>query len=385
VTGKLFRPIFVPDEFREAVSGRAWLEAMLDAERALAVAEARVGLIPVEAAEAIASCCDAGSGLFDPEELGREGRGAGNPVPALVKALTRAVSEVSEDAARYVHKGATSQDITDTAAMLVSRRALTLILAEVEGIAAACARLAEDHRDTLMAGRTLLQQALPTTFGLKAAGWLVAVLEARRRLLDMRGSGLAAQLGGAAGTLASLGDSGTFVLEEFALELGLSEPVVPWHTARSRITEVGGVLSLAAGTLGKISQDIILMAQTEVGEVAEPLGEPGEGRGGSSTLPHKRNPVLSVTALANTCRVQDLSRTFQAAMIGEHERAAGAWHSEWEALSDALALTGGAAAAIREVTAWRYIPKRCGRTSTSPEGCSSLRTSPQLQPSISAV
>ncbi len=351
MTGELFRPIFVPDEFREAVSGRAWLEAMLDAEKALAVAESRVGLIPVEAAEAIASCCDAGpGGLLEPEELGREGRGAGNPVPPLVKALTGAVSGVSKDAARYVHKGATSQDITDTAAMLVSRRALTLILAEIEGIAAACARLVEAHRDTLIAGRTLLQQAIPTTFGLKAAGWLVAVLEARRRLLGMCGSGLPAQLGGAAGTLASLGDSGTFVLEEFALELGLPEPVVPWHTARSRVAEVGGVLSLAAGTLGKISQDIILMAQTEVGEVAEPPGKPGEGRGSSSTLPHKRNPVLSITALANARRVQDLSRTLQAAMIGEHERAAGAWHSEWEALSDALALTGGAAAAIREVT-----------------------------------
>ena len=341
----LFGSIFVPQRFREAVSGRAWLGAMLEAEAALATAEARAGLIPEEAAAIIASRCDAG--LFDPEEIGERGAAQGNPVPPLVRALTGAVAGVSEDASRYVHKGATSQDITDTAAMLVTKRALDLILPEVDGISAACAQLAGTYRDTLIAGRTLLQQALPTTFGLKAAGWLVSVLETRRRLLDVRSSRLAAQLGGAAGTLASLGDPGVDVLREFARELDLAEPAVPWHTDRTRIAEVGGALSLLAGVLGKISLDIVLMAQTEVGELAEPAGE---GRGGSSTLPHKRNPILSVTAAASARRVQDLSRTLFAAMAQEHERAAGAWHSEWEALSDALALAGGAAAAIREVT-----------------------------------
>ena len=343
--GEIFRPIFVPDEFREAVSGKAWLQAMLDAEGALATAEAQVGLIPHEAAAAIVSCCEASR--FDPEELGRDGRAAGNPVPPLVKALTAAVSEVSEDAARYVHKGATSQDIVDTAAMLVARRALDLILVELEGISLACARLADAHRGTIMAGRTLLQQALPTTFGLKAAGWLVSVLEVRRKLSDVRDRGLAAQLGGAAGTLASLGKSGVSVLGEFARELELAEPTVPWHTDRARIAEIGGSLSLVAGVLGKISLDVILMAQTEVGEVAEPVED---GRGGSSTLPHKRNPILSVTAAANTRRVQAQAQTLYGAMEGEHERAAGAWHAEWEALSDALVLSGGAAAAVREAT-----------------------------------
>ncbi len=342
---ELFRPIFVPERFREALSGEAWLRAMLEAEGALAVAGARAGLIPHEAAKAIVSCCDADR--FDAEEIGRRGRAQGNPVPPLVRALTEAVSEVSEDAASHVHRGATSQDIMDTAAMLVCRRSLGMILTEVDGISAACANLADTHRDTLMAGRTLLQQALPTTFGLKAAGWLVSVLEARDGLRDVRESGLAVQLGGAAGTLASLGPAGTRVLREFARELDLVEPIVPWHTDRSRIAEIGGALSLVAGVLGKISQDVILMAQTEVGEVAEPAGE---GRGGSSTLPHKRNPVLSVTAAASARRVFDLSHTLQAALVGEHERAIGAWHSEWEALSDALALTGGAAAAVREVT-----------------------------------
>lgn len=344
MSGELFRPIFVPDPYRAAVSGHAWLQAMLDAEGALAIAEARAGEITQQAAEAIVSRCDAS--LFDPEEIGLKGRAAGNPVPPLVRELTAAVSEISEEASRYVHKGATSQDITDTAAMLVTRRVTDLILEELDSVAAACARLADEHRDTVMPGRTLLQQALPTTFGLKAAGWLVSVLEARDRLVAVRKSGLAVQLGGAAGTLASLGGGGIAVMREFALELDLTEPAVPWHAARVRIADIGGVLSLLAGVFGKIAQDVILMSQTEVGEVAEPAGE---GRGGSSTLPHKRNPVLSVTAAANASRVQDLSRTLQTAMVQEHERAAGAWHVEWESLSEALALTGGAAVAVREV------------------------------------
>jgi 3-carboxy-cis,cis-muconate cycloisomerase len=345
VAGELFRPIFVPERFAEAVSGRAWIGAMLEAEGALAVAQAQAGLISRQAAETIVSCCDADR--FVPEEIGRKGRAQGNPVPPLVRALTGAVSEISEHAASHVHKGATSQDIMDTAAMLVCRHALDLVLVEIDGISAACASLADTYRDTIMPGRTLLQQALPTAFGLKAAGWLVSVLEVRTRLREVRQSGLAVQLGGAAGTLASLGPAGTQVLGEFARALDLAEPVVPWHTDRVRVSDIGGALSLVAGVLGKISRDIILMAQTEVGEVAEPAGE---GRGGSSTLPHKRNPILSVTATANARRVLDLSHTLQAAMVGEHERATGAWHSEWEALSDALALAGGTAAAVREVT-----------------------------------
>src|SRR5918999_1406864 len=192
MTEDLFRPIFVPNKFREAVSGRAWLGAMLEAEAALAGAEARAGLIPPDAAQVIASCCQKGreASLFDPEELGREGRAQGNPVPPLVRVLTEAVSEVSERAAREVHKGATSQDIVDTAAMLLTKRALDLILTETDAIAAGLAALTEAHRHTPIAGRTLLQQALPTTFGLKAAGWLASVLEARRRLLEGRATNL---------------------------------------------------------------------------------------------------------------------------------------------------------------------------------------------------
>jgi 3-carboxy-cis,cis-muconate cycloisomerase len=345
MAGELFRPVFVTDEFSEAVSGKAWLSAMLEVEGALALAQARAGLISRKDADAIVSCCDVDR--FDPGEIGHKARAKGNPVPPLVRALTEAVSGVSEDAASHVHRGATSQDIMDTAAMLVCRNALGMILTELDAVSAACAWLADTHRDTLMPGRTLLQQALPTTFGLKAAGWLVSVLEARDRLRAVRGSGLVVQLGGAAGTLASLGPAGTRVLGEFAEVLDLTEPAVPWHADRSTISEIGGSLSLAAGALGKLSQDIILMAQTEVGEVAEPAGE---GRGGSSTLPHKRNPILSVTAAANVRRVLDLAHTLQTSMVSEHERAAGAWHTEWEALSDALALTAGAAAAVHEAT-----------------------------------
>jgi len=330
----LFEPIFVPAALREAVGDGAWLQAMLDAEAALARAAA-----PREAAEAIARCCAAER--FDAGALGEAARAAGNPVVPLVRALREAVGG---EAARHVHRGATSQDILDTAAMLVARRALELVLGDLDGAAAACARLAGEHRATLMAGRTLLQQALPTTFGLKAAGWLVALVEARERLAGAR-SRLAGQLGGAAGTLAAFGDDGLGVLRRFAAELELAEPALPWHTDRVRTAELGAALAIAAGAVEKIALDVVLLAQTEVGEVAEAAGG---GRGGSSTLPHKRNPIGAVVARACAQRARAAAGVLLGAMAHEHERAAGAWHAEWEALRDALALTGGAAAAARE-------------------------------------
>jgi 3-carboxy-cis,cis-muconate cycloisomerase len=331
----VFEQIFLPAEFRETVSDRAWLQAMLDVERALAAAEARAGVIPAEAAEAIAAACDAER--FDPVELGEQARAPGNPVEPLVRALTEAVEG---DAARYVHWGATSQDILDTAAMLIARDVLDLILARVAQVAGECAALAEAHRETPMAGRTLLQQAVPTTFGLKAAGWLVALLEARRGVRRAR-ENLAAQLGGAAGTLAPLGDAGAEVSRFFAEELGLQEPLVPWHTNRVRIAELGSGLAITAGVLAKIGLDIALMAQTEVGEVAEAEG------GVSSTMPQKRNPVGSALAIACARQVEGYASVLVAALPQEHERAVGGWHSEWPALSGALAYTGGAAEAAR--------------------------------------
>ncbi|WP_273888937.1 3-carboxy-cis,cis-muconate cycloisomerase [Rubrobacter naiadicus] len=365
MSGELFGPIFVPERFREAVSDRAWLQAMLDAEAALARAEAEAGLIGERDAGAIAACCRAE--LYDPRVIGERAAAAGNPVPALVKELTARVSGVSEEAARHVHRGATSQDITDTAAMLLLRHTLDMLLPEVDAVCAACARLAGEHRETLMPARTLLQQALPTTFGLKAAGWLAGVLEARRALLEVRRTGLAAQLGGAAGTLASLGEAGVVVLENFARLLDLAEPALPWHAERSRIARAGGALSLLAGALEKISRDIILMAQTEVGEVAEPAGE---GRGGSSTLPHKRNPILCVTAAASCRRVRVFCSTLQEAMATEHERPAfGSWHAEWEALGGALAHAGGAVCAVREVVEGLEVhPERMRQNLGATEG-----------------
>jgi 3-carboxy-cis,cis-muconate cycloisomerase len=334
-----FAPLFVPEELREATSDAAWLEAMLEAERALANAEGIVGVIPAVAAGAISDCCR--PELFSIDELAAQGRAAGTPVEPLVRALRAAVGQPFAD---YVHWGATSQDILDTAAMVVARRALGLILDEADRAAAACARLVREHASTLMVGRTLLQHAVPTTFGLKAAGWLTGILDARRGLLRVRSDGLAAQLGGAAGTLAALGDAGPAVLGRFARELGLDEPVVPWHTDRTRIAELAGALGEACGAVAKVAGDIVLLAQTEVGEVREGV----EGRGGSSTMAHKRNPVAAISARAAARQAPGLVATLLASMEHEHERAAGAWHAEWPALRSLLSFAGSAAAWLRD-------------------------------------
>jgi 3-carboxy-cis,cis-muconate cycloisomerase len=332
--GALFAPLFVPDALHDAVSDEAYLAAMLEFEAALAAAEARCGVIPQSAADAIAAACD--PARFDVGELGRAGVSSAAPVAPLAAALR---AQLPEEARAYAHWGATTQDVLDTATMLVARRALRLVMAELDGVAAAAAALADAHRGTLMAGRTLLQQALPVTFGLKAAGWLVAVVDAAGRLRELR---LAVQLGGAAGTLAALGDAGERVLAELAAELDLAEPVLPWHTARGRVAGLAGALSVAAGAVGKAALDVVLLAQTEVGEVAE------AGGGGSSAMPHKSNPTAAVRARAGALRAQAAAGTVLAAMAQEHERAAGAWQAEWQPLREALALTGGAAAALHE-------------------------------------
>jgi 3-carboxy-cis,cis-muconate cycloisomerase len=244
--------------------------------------------------------------------------------------------------------------------MLVARRALALVVGELDGAASSCAELARAHRGTVMAGRTLLQQAVPTTFGAKAAGWLVSIVEARRRLVEIRAGRLAVELGGAAGTLSALGDRGLEVVRLLAEELDLAEPVVPWHTSRVRIAELGGALDIAAGVLAKIGLDVALLSQTEVAEVREP-----PGRGGSSTMPHKRNPIGSAIAIACARRVNGCATVLGAAVVQEHERALGAWHAEWAPLSDALALTGGAAASIREVLAGLEVDAARMRTNMS--------------------
>ncbi len=332
-----FSAIFVPEALRDAVSDRAWLLGMLEAENALAKAGAAVGLVPEGAASRIAEACRAE--LYDTARLADDGRAVGNPAEPLVRELRNAVGD---EAADYVHFGATSQDIVDTAAMLVSRRAVALVVAELDRLADGCAALARDHRSTPLAARTLLQQAVPTTFGLKAAGWLVAVLEARRRLVAVRDERLAAQLGGAAGTLAAVGDKALEVVRLYAQELDLAEPVVPWHSNRLRVAELGAALAAAAGAAAKIGLDITLLAQSEVGEVAEASG------GGSSTMPQKRNPVRSTVAVACARLASAHAGVLLSDLAHEHERGVGGWHAEWEALSGALAFAGGSAAAAAD-------------------------------------
>ena len=347
-----FAPIFVPSALRDAVSDGAWLGAMLDAERALARAEAAVGVIPAAAAAAIARACEPEA--YDVAELCEQGRAVGNPAEPLVRALR---DRVGGDEARFVHFAATSQDVVDTAAMLVARSAVQLVVEELDGLTEACARLAREHRSTPMAARTLLQQAVPTTFGAKAAGWYVDAVVARDRLRAVR---FHAQLGGAAGTLAALGEQGLAVLSAFSTELRLAEPVLPWHTHRGPVAALGAALDGVAAACAKIGLDVVLLAQTEVGEVAEAAG------GGSSTMPHKRNPVAA--ARARACAT--LVHANAAVLAGgehEHERAAGAWHAEWTALTEALAHAGGAAAAARESLAGLEVFPERMRENMRPE------------------
>ncbi len=335
----LFDAVLARGAVRDAVSDRAWLQAMLDVEAALARALARAGLVPVEDAETITAACRAE--VFDLAALGAAAAEGGNPVIPLVRALTEAVGG---RAAGHVHRGATSQDVVDTAAMLMARRAMGPLLEDLDGAADAAADLAGRHRDTLMAGRTLLQHALPTTFGLKAAGWLAGLDAASVRLAEVRRTRLAVQLGGAVGTLASLGADGPVVVRHVADELGLVEPLLPWHAERTRIAELAGALGEAAGAAAKPGRDVILLAQTDVAEVREGTA----GRGGSSTLPQKANPIAAVSAAASAARAPGLVATLLGAMAHEHERAAGAWHAEWLPLTDLFRATGSAAAWLRD-------------------------------------
>jgi 3-carboxy-cis,cis-muconate cycloisomerase len=319
-----FASLFVPKQLREAVADHAWLEAMLDAERALANASALVGALAASDAAAVADACD--PSLYDIESLATAGRAAANPVEPLARAL--------RERAPAAHRGATSQDILDTAAMLVARRAVALILDELRGAQALCRELARTHRSTPMAARTLVQQAVPTTFGYVAAQWLVALQPPTFRFC--------AQLGGAAGTLAGLGERGLEVKAAYAAELDLEDPPLPWHTRRAPLAELAGGLDRLAQASGKIALDVILLAQTEVGELREASG------GGSSTMPHKRNAARAVRARACARGVHAQAALLTATGDYELQRAAGAWQAEWTALSEALALTGGAVAAVRE-------------------------------------
>jgi 3-carboxy-cis,cis-muconate cycloisomerase len=336
---RLLDPLFTTDQAREIFSDRSKLQALLDFEAALARALARAGIAPAEVAPVIQAQCHAE--LFVTDALAREAALAGNLAIPLVKALTTAVAKSDEKAAGFVHWGATSQDAIDTGLVLQSRDAFDSIEPQLAELADALALVADKHRSTLLAGRTWLQQASPVTFGLKAAGWLDAVTRHHARLAAARQQVLVLQFGGAVGNRAALGEQGPAVARALAEELKLQLPSLPWHTQRDRFAEVATVLGLLVGTLGKIARDISLLSQTEIGEALEPAAP---GKGGSSTLPHKRNPVGSAVVLAAAIRVPALVSTMLAAMVQEHERGLGGWHAEWETLPEIFLLAAGALA-----------------------------------------
>ena len=343
--GGVFAGLFAHGETVALVSDRAFVDAMVEVEVALLAALADLGLAPAQAARELADAVASGRLEIDLAELGRGTGEQGTPIPALLRALRR---QLPDSASAHLHKGVTSQDVIDTAMMLVASRGLDAALADLGGAADACSELVERWRASIVPGRTLLQQALPVTFGLKAAGWLSGLDGARAELAGVRARELAVQFGGAVGTLASLGDRGLDVAEGLAARLGLPAPALPWHTIRLRPARLAAACGAALGVLGKIGRDVVLLAQTEVAEVVE---GGGAGRGGSSTMPHKRNPVGAVGLIACAQRGPGLVATMLAAMPQEHERAAGAWQAEWETLLELLRLTGSAAAIARELLA----------------------------------
>ncbi|ELP69707.1 3-carboxy-cis,cis-muconate cycloisomerase [Streptomyces turgidiscabies Car8] len=343
----LLSPMWAGSPAASATSDTAYLRALLDAEAALTRAQAGLGLVPEEAATAVDSAAGDVSG-FDVRSIALRARSGGNPVIPLVADLTAAVGA---EYGPYVHRGATSQDILDTATMLVAARTLDLIGADLDRAARTLSRTAAVHRDTPMPGRTLTQHAVPTTFGLKAAGWRSLVLDARDRVTAVR-RGLPAQLGGAAGTLAAFtvfgaGDAPVdtqALVAVYSRELGLAEPVLPWHTLRTPVADLAGALAFTAGALGKLAADVLTLARTEIAEVSEGSG------GGSSAMPHKANPVRSTLIAAAARRAPQLAATLYGALVAEDERPAGAWHAEWETLRELLRLAGGATRDAVELT-----------------------------------
>jgi 3-carboxy-cis,cis-muconate cycloisomerase len=337
----LLAPMLSSAAMRAVCDDVAYLQHMLDFEAALARAEAATGVIPASAAGGIGRACKAEA--FDLAGLAEAATRSGNLAIPLVKALTAEVARTDTEAARYVHWGATSQDVIDTATMLTLRGAIEALLVDIDRAVAGFAKLARLHRDTPTVARSWLQHALPMPFGLKLAEYAAALHRSRTRLRRLRSEALALQFGGAAGTLAALGDKGMLVAERLAEALELPLPEAPWHTHRDRIAEAASVLAILTGTCGKIARDVSLLMQTDVAEAFEPAGE---GRGGSSTMPHKRNPVAAATALAAATMAPNLAATLFAAQVQDHERSAGPWHAEWPTLPMLLLVTSGALAAM---------------------------------------
>ena len=333
---QLFDAYFTASDMREVFCDQGRVQAMLDFEAALARAEARVGLIPSSAVAPIEAACSAG--LYDFAALGEAIATAGNSAIPLVKALGKQIAASDAQAERYVHLGATSQDVMDSGLVLQLRRALELIDSDLAQLGQTLATQAQRHVSTPLAGRTWLQHATPVTLGMKIAGWLGAVTRSRQRLRELKPRLLVLQFGGASGTLAALGEQAMPIARALAEELQLTLPDQPWHTQRDRLVEFGSVLGLIAGSLGKLGRDISLLMQTEAAEVFEPSAP---GKGGSSTMPHKRNPVGAAVLIGAATRVPGLLSTLFSAMPQEHERSLGLWHAEWETLPEICCLVSG--------------------------------------------
>lgn len=340
----LLAPMLSSTAMRAICDDRSTLQNMLDFEAALARAEAATDVIPASAVGPIETACKADR--FDMAALAEAATRSGNLAIPLVKMLTADVGKADREAARYVHWGATSQDVIDTATMLTLRAGIDALDADLSRAIKGFAALARSHRNTAMVARTWLQHALPMPFGLKAAEYAASLARARCRLRRLRREGLALQFGGAAGTLAALGDKGLAVAERLARELDLPLPEAPWHTHRDRIAEAASCLAILAGSCGKIARDVSLMMQTDVAEAFEPAGE---GRGGSSTMPHKRNPVAAASALGAATMAPQLAATIFAAQVQDHERSAGPWHAEWPTLPQLMLVASGALAAIVDI------------------------------------
>jgi 3-carboxy-cis,cis-muconate cycloisomerase len=344
MTSQLMTPLYASAAMRALLSDQGRLQRLLDFEAALARAEAAVGIISATGAAVIGDACDAGR--YDIAALVDASASSGNIAAAVVDALTRAVAERDTKLASFVHWGATSQDVIDTALVLELRTAIDLLVLDLDVAIKGFIALAGRHRRTLAVARTLMQHALPMPFGLKLAGYAAALGRSRERLLRLRREALALQFGGAAGTLAALGDHGMPVAERLAALLDLQLPDAPWHTHRDRLAEVAACFGILAGTCGKIARDVVLMMQTEVGEAFEP-GAPG--RGSSSTLPHKRNPVGAAAALSAAAVAPNLVATLIAAQVQEHERAPGGWHTDWMTFPALALVTSGALGAVVEI------------------------------------
>jgi 3-carboxy-cis,cis-muconate cycloisomerase len=344
IPSSLLTPLISSAAMRAIVDDRARLQRMLDFEAALARAEAAVAAIPASAVEPIVAACRAE--LYDLAALGEQAVAAGNVAIPLVKALTAEVAKSDPEAARYVHSGATSQDVIDTALVLELRAGIDALIVDLDRAVEAFTALAGRHRRAAAVARTWLQHALPMPFGLKLAGYAAALARARERLKRLRKEALVLQFGGAAGTLAALGERGLEVSERLAAVLNLPLPDAPWHGHSDRLAEVASACAILTGSCGKIARDVALLMQTEVAEAFEPAAP---GRGGSSTMPHKRNPVAAASALAAATIAPNLAATIFAAQVQEHERALGGWQAQWPTFPALLLVSSGALAAIVDI------------------------------------